>query len=154
MSLIKNHLNHRKKNFKYCLYIRNGHGVSVQHANTHGVAQSLSENLRFNVLKNDNHAVDVNAFHAQTKLQQGLKFDTVGANTVWNSSAGHSASVGVSHIPKFDMTTVNAAATANLWTSSDKASAFNLNANASQHVSGPFRGKNDFGAGFGFTHRF
>ncbi|XP_037806406.1 attacin-A-like [Lucilia sericata] len=132
----------------------NGHGVSIQHSNTPGVGNNLSENLRLNVLKTDQHALDVNAFHGRTQLQNGLKFDNVGANTSWNSAQGHSASVGVNHIPKFNMTTVNAAANANLWTSSNQASSLNLNANASRHVAGPFRGKNDFGAGLGFTHRF
>lgn len=132
----------------------NGHGLSIQHANTHGVSQSLSENMRLNVLKTDHNSVDVNAFHGRTLLQNGLKFDNVGANTNWSSAQGHSASLGVNHIPKFDMTTVNAAANANLWSSANKATSLDLNANASRHVSGPFRGKSDFGAGFGLTHRF
>lgn len=140
--------------FIYFLYSSNGHGLSIQHTNTPGVSHSLSENMRLNVMKTDQNSLDLNAFHGRTHLQNGLKFDNVGANTTWSSAQGHSASVGVNHIPKFNMTTVNAAANANLWTSSNQASSLNLNANASRHVSGPFRGKNDFGAGLGFTHRF
>lgn len=138
----------------YFLYSSNGHGLAIQHSNTPGVSNNLSENLRLNAFKSDYNSVDVNAFHGRTQLQNGLKFDNVGANTSWNSAQGHSASLGVNHIPKFNVTTVNAAANANLWTSSNQASSLNLNANASKHVSGPFRGKHDFGAGLGFTHRF
>ncbi|XP_061387419.1 attacin-A [Musca vetustissima] len=132
----------------------NGHGLAIQHANTHGISKSTSENLRLNAFKNDNHSVDVNAFHSRTQLQNGLKFDAVGANAGWSHANGYSASLGVTQIPKFDMKTVNANATANLWTSANQASSLNLNAFGSKHTSGPFKGQKDFGGGLGFTHRF
>ncbi|XP_073827107.1 attacin-A-like [Musca autumnalis] len=131
-----------------------GHGLTLQHSNTHGVSKSMGENLRINTFKNDNHSVDLNAFHNRTQLQNGLKFDAVGANAAWSHAQGHSASLGMTQIPKFDIKTVNANATANLWTSPNQASSLNLNAFASQHTSGPFRGQKDLGGGLGFTHRF
>lgn len=114
----------------------------------------MGENLRINTLKNDNHAVDLNAFHNRTQLQNGLKFDSVGGNAAWSHAQGHSASVGVTQIPKFGITTMGATGSANLWTSPNQASSLNLNAFGNQHVAGPFKGQRDFGGGLGFTHRF
>ncbi|XP_005178550.1 attacin-A-like [Musca domestica] len=132
----------------------NGHGLTVHHSNTHGVSKSLGENLRINTFKNDNHAVDLNAFHNRTQLQNGLKFDAVGANAAWSHAKGHSATVGVTQIPKFNMTTLGATGSANLWTSPNQASSLDLNAFANKHISGPFKGHRDIGGGLGFTHRF
>ncbi|XP_013100487.1 attacin-A [Stomoxys calcitrans] len=132
----------------------NGHGLGIQHSNTHGVSKSLGENLRINTFKNDQHSVDLNAFHNRTQLQNGLKFDAVGANAAWSHAQGHSATLGVTQIPKFGITTMGATGTANLWTSQDKNSSFNMNAFGNKHISGPFRGQRDFGGGFGFSHRF
>ncbi|XP_013100495.1 attacin-A [Stomoxys calcitrans] len=132
----------------------NGHGLGIQHANTHGGNKLVAENLRINAFNNDNHNLDLNAFHGRTVQPNGLKYDSVGANASWNHVQGHSASLELTKIPKFGISTVQANASANLWTSPNQASSFGLNAFGSQHIAGPYRGQKDFGAGMGFTHRF
>ncbi|XP_037950152.1 attacin-A-like [Teleopsis dalmanni] len=129
-------------------------GIGIQHSTTPGFGKTMSEKAHVNLFKNDQHAFSATASHSRTQMENGLKFDRVGGGTNWNSAQGHAASVGVTHVPQFNMTTLDAAAKANLWTSQNKASTFDLNANASRHLNGPFKGQNNFGAGVGFTHRF
>ncbi|XP_037806407.1 attacin-A-like [Lucilia sericata] len=84
---------------------------------------------------------------------RGPKMGTVGAFGNVNSN-GHGLSVGVNHTPKFNMTTVEATAKANLWTSSNQNTSINAHATHSQHVSGPMTGFKSNNYGFGINHRF
>ncbi|XP_065371741.1 attacin-A-like [Calliphora vicina] len=85
--------------------------------------------------------------------QRGPKMGTVGAFANVNDN-GHGASLGVNHTPKYNMTTMEATATANLWTSANQNTSLNAHVNASQHVSGPMTGHKSHGYGFSVNHRF
>ncbi|KAM7361062.1 attacin-A-like [Cochliomyia hominivorax] len=84
---------------------------------------------------------------------RGPQMGTVGAFANANSN-GHGVSLGVNHTPKYNMTTVEASANANLWTSANKATSINAHATTSQHVSGPLTGHRSQNYGLGINHRF
>ncbi|XP_030246614.1 attacin-A-like [Drosophila navojoa] len=70
------------------------------------------------------------------------------------TETGHSASLGVKHIPNYHMTTVNASGSANLYTSPSGNLNVGATANAMRHTSGPFRGKSDMGCGLNMQYKF
>ncbi|XP_030374746.1 attacin-A [Scaptodrosophila lebanonensis] len=132
----------------------NGHSLSVERGHTQGLSTATTVAGNASLLANKHHELNANAFHSHIKPNHGPSFDKMGGGLSYQSAGGHAANVGVSHIPQAHMTTMNAGASANLWTSSSGNSSLNANTNAMRHMSGPFKGRNDFGGGFNFQHRF
>ncbi|KAL5279015.1 AttA.2 family protein [Megaselia abdita] len=132
---------------------KNGAGFNLLHTNTPGVGSTFKQGADLNLLNQGNHKLDANAFHQFNKFDNGLKFNSVGGGLDYNHAAGHGASLGVSHIPKFDHTKVDLTGKANLWRSVDRATSLDLTGSASRTFS-PSGNRNDFGAGLGLNHRF
>lgn len=132
---------------------KDGAGLNLLHTNTPGVGSTFKQGADLNLLNQGNHKFDTNAFHQSTRLNNGLKFNTVGGGLDYNHAAGHGAALGVSHIPKFDHTKVDLTGKTNLWRSLDRATSLDLTGTASRTFS-PSGNRNDFGAGLGLNHRF
>lgn len=132
---------------------KDGAGLNLLHTNTPGVGSTFKQGADLNLLNQGNHKLDANTFHQFNKLDNGLKFNTVGGGLDYNHPAGHGASLGVSHIPKFDHTKVDLTGRANLWQSANRATNLDLTGTASRTFT-PFGNRNDFGAGIGLNHRF
>ncbi|XP_037806408.1 attacin-A-like [Lucilia sericata] len=84
---------------------------------------------------------------------RGPQMGTVGAFANVNAN-GHAASLGINHTPKYNMTTMEASATANLWTSANQNTSLNATASHSQHVSGPMTGFKSNNYMLNLNHRF
>ncbi|CAD7089436.1 unnamed protein product [Hermetia illucens] len=129
------------------------HSLGVSKTITPGVSDTFSQNARLNILKTPDHRVDANVFNSHTRLNNGFAFDKRGGSLDYTHRAGHGLSLGASHIPKFG-TTAELTGKANLWRSPSGLSTFDLTGSASRTFGGPMAGRNNFGAGLGFSHRF
>ncbi|XP_034114495.1 attacin-A-like [Drosophila albomicans] len=127
----------------------NGHSLSVQHGHTQGFGSSTTTSAQANIFSNKQAEMNATAMHTHTR-----NLDQFGGGLNINSSRGHAASVGVNHIPKYNMTTMNAAGKVNLMSSPSGNLNLDATANASRHMSGPFRGKSDFGTGLNLNYKF
>lgn len=93
--------------------------------------------------------LNATAFHTHNRTH-----DQFGGGLNMQHAAGHSAALGVSHVPQFNMTQMQASGVANLHTSPSGNFRVDATANASRHLSGPFRGKSDFGGGLNMQMKF
>ncbi|ALC45721.1 AttD [Drosophila busckii] len=127
----------------------NGHGLSVQHGHTPGLGSSTTVAGQANLMMNKQAEINATAFHTHNRTH-----DQFGGGLNMQTAGGHSAALGVAHVPQFNMTTMNASGKANLYTSPSGNFNMDATANANRHMSGPFRGKSDFGAGLNMNYRF
>lgn len=128
----------------------NGHSLSVEHGHTPGFGSSTTVSGQANLMQTKQAGVNATAFHTH----HNRSFDQFGGGLNMQHAAGHSAALGVKHTPQFNMTTAHAAATANLHTSPSGNFRVDATANANRHLSGPLRGKSDFGLGGNVQIRF
>ncbi|KAH8280056.1 hypothetical protein KR018_002649 [Drosophila ironensis] len=127
----------------------NGHGLSLQHSHVEHLGGTTTAAAQVNLLEKPN--VNLTGFHSHS---HNRSIDTFGGGLNMQSQAGHQASVGVTRVPKFDMTSVQAQGMANLYTSPSGNTNLSATGNATRHLSGPWAGKTDYGAGLNFRHNF
>ncbi|KAL7731296.1 hypothetical protein ACLKA6_014467 [Drosophila palustris] len=127
----------------------NGHSLSLQHGHTEGFGSSTTAAAQANLFQNKQAALNATAHHTHTRTH-----DQFGGGLNMQTTGGHSAALGVNHIPKFNMTTMQASGTANLLSSPSGNLNLDATANATRHMSGPFRGKSDFGGGLNLNYKF
>ncbi|XP_030556340.1 attacin-A [Drosophila novamexicana] len=127
----------------------NGHGLSVQHGHTQGFGSSTTVAAQANLLQNNQAALNATGYHTHNRTH-----DQFGGGLNMQTAGGHSAALGVNHVPQFNMTTMNATGRANLITSPSGNFNLDATANATRHLSGPFRGKSDFGGGLNMKYTF
>ncbi|EDV93788.1 attacin-A [Drosophila grimshawi] len=127
----------------------NGHSLSLQHGHTEHFGSSTTAAAQANLFQNKQAAVNATAFHTHNRTH-----DQFGGGLNMQTAAGHSAALGVTHVPQFNMTTANVGGRANLYTSPSGNLNVNATANATRHLSGPFNGQKDFGAGLGLQYKF
>ncbi|KAH8409698.1 hypothetical protein KR222_001858 [Zaprionus bogoriensis] len=127
----------------------NGHSLSLQHGHTPGFGSNTTAAAQANLMQSNQAAINATAFHTHTRTH-----DQFGGGLNMQHAAGHAAALGVTHVPQFNMTAVNASGRANLMTS--PSGNFNVDAvaNATRHISGPLRGKSDFGGGVNMRYKF
>ncbi|EDW15038.2 attacin-A [Drosophila mojavensis] len=128
---------------------RNGHGLSVEHVQTRGSGSTTTVAGQANIFQNKNAEMNASAYHTHNR-----HLDTFGGGMDIKTATGHSATLGVNHVPKFNMTAVNASGSANLYTSPSGNLNVAATANAMRHTSGPFRGKSDMGYGLNMQYKF
>ncbi|KAH8369108.1 hypothetical protein KR009_001477 [Drosophila setifemur] len=127
----------------------NGHGLSLQHGHMEHVGSTTTAAARVNLLQNQNSSLNATGFHSHSRSH-----DQFGGGLSLQTSAGHQAAVGVNRVPKFDMTTVQAQGTANLYSSPSGNLNLNATGNATHHLSGPLRGKSNYGGGVNLRYDF
>ncbi|KAH8388236.1 hypothetical protein KR093_001549 [Drosophila rubida] len=127
----------------------NGHSLSVEHGHTQGFGSSTTTAAQANIFQNKQAMMNATASHTHTR-----SLDQFAGGLNLNTARGHAASVGVNHIPKYNMTTMNASGKVNLMTSPSGNLSLDATANAMRHMSGPFRGKSELGTGLHLTGRF
>ncbi|XP_068157150.1 attacin-A [Drosophila tropicalis] len=128
----------------------NGHGLSVQHGHREHFGATTTVGANVSLLPQGSaSSLNANAYHSHNpRLEQfggGLNLQTPG---------GHAAAVSIDRIPKFDSTTVHAAGNARIYTSPSGNFQLNGTASATRHLSGPLRGKQDFGTGISGRYNF
>ncbi|KAH8236566.1 hypothetical protein KR026_005629 [Drosophila bipectinata] len=127
----------------------NGHGLSLQHGHVEHFGGTTTAAAQINLHQNPISSLNATGFHSHNHSH-----DQFGGGLNLHTSVGHQATMGVTRVPKFDMTTVQAQGTANLYTSPSGNANLNATGNATHHVSGPFRGKTDYGGGVNFRYNF
>ncbi|KAL7737422.1 hypothetical protein ACLKA6_013023 [Drosophila palustris] len=132
---------------------RQGNGVELTKTHTPGVRDSFQQTARANLFNDGVHNIDAKAFASQNQLANGFKFDRNGAALDYAHINGHGASVTHSNIPGLGRQ-LELGTRANLWQSQDHNTRLDLSSQASKWLSGPFNGRNDFGATLGLSHYF
>ncbi|XP_022216159.2 LOW QUALITY PROTEIN: attacin-A [Drosophila obscura] len=127
----------------------NGHGLSVQHGHIEGMGSTTTASAQANLLQSQHTALNATGYHSHSRTH-----DQFGAGLNMQTSAGHSAALGVNRVPQFDVTTMQATGSANLYTSPSGNLNLSANGNAMRHMSGPRRGKSDFGGGVNLRYNF
>ncbi|KAH8311503.1 hypothetical protein KR044_006659 [Drosophila immigrans] len=122
------------------------HSLSVHHEHTPKVGSTTTTTAQAN-FKPKGQDVSVTASHTRHP-----KHDEFGVGVKATCDERHEAAVEVKHVPKVNMTTVNAASKVNLVQSKDVK--VNAVATASRHMSGPSRGHSNFGAGISYSFKF
>ncbi|XP_058449778.1 attacin-A-like isoform X2 [Malaya genurostris] len=130
----------------------NDHGVSFSKSNMPGVGSQTRFDGQANLFKTDSNRLDANAFKTFNNPKQGPSFGSHGAGLDWSNVRGHGASVGFDRTPALKETNVFATGRANLW--QNKGSSLDAFGTANRALSGPNRGRTDFGGGLGLSHRF
>ncbi|XP_055539461.1 attacin-B-like [Wyeomyia smithii] len=130
----------------------NEHGASFSKSNIPGVGSQTRLDGTANLFKSDSNRLDANAFKTFHKFDNGPSFGSHGAGLDWNNARGHGASLGFDRTPALRETNVFATGKANLW--QNRGSSLDAFGTASRTLSGPNRGRNNFGAGLGLSHRF
>nr|ABX80075.1 attactin TY1 [Tabanus yao] len=131
-----------------------GHGLSLEKTITPGIQSTMKENARINFFDDKTHKVDTNLFHSRTHLDKpNFTFDKYGASLDYSHTRGHGASVGMSNIPNIG-SNLDITGRANLWSSPDRMTSFDLTGTHTRGLSGQFAGQNNWGAGVGLTHRW
>ncbi|XP_034661615.1 attacin-A [Drosophila subobscura] len=127
----------------------NGHGLSVQHGHIEDIGSSTTASAQASLLHSKHTNLNATGYHSHSRTH-----DQFGAGLNMQTSGGHSAALGVNRVPQFDVTTMQASGTANLYTSPSGNANLNATGNAMRHMSGPHRGKSDFGGGLNFRYDF
>ncbi|XP_016990305.1 attacin-A [Drosophila rhopaloa] len=127
----------------------NGHGLSVQHGHIEGVGSTTTAAAQANLLHTPNTALNATAFHSHSRSH-----DQFGGGLNLQTAAGHQAAIGVTRVPQFDMTTVQGSGRANLYSSPSGNLNVNATGSANRHLSGPHRGRTDFGTGLNLRYDF
>lgn len=121
----------------------------MQHGHTEGLGYSTTTAAQANLFQSQQATLNATAHHTHARTH-----DQFGGGLNMQTAGGHSAALGVNHIPQFNMTTMQASGRANLLTSPSGNLNLDATANATRHMSGPFRGKSDFGGGLNLNYRF
>ncbi|XP_016960040.1 attacin-A [Drosophila biarmipes] len=127
----------------------NGHGLSLQHGHIEGVGSTTTAAAQANLLHNQNTSLNATGFHSHSRTH-----DQFGGGLNLQTATGHQAAVGVTRVPQFDMTTIQTSGRANLYTSPSGNLNLNATGSANHHLSGPRRGKSDFGTGLNLRYDF
>ncbi|EDW34555.1 GL21518 [Drosophila persimilis] len=127
----------------------NGHGLSVQHGHIEGIGSTTTATAQANLLHTQNTTLNATGYHSHSRTH-----DQFGAGLNMQTSADHSAALGVNRVPQFDVTTMQATGRANLYTSPSGNLNLNATGNAVRHMSGPLRGKSDIGGGLNLRYDF
>ncbi|XP_058823808.1 attacin-B-like [Topomyia yanbarensis] len=130
----------------------NDHGASFTRSNIAGVGSQTRLDGNANLFKTDSNRLDANAFKSFNKLNNGASFGSHGAGLDWNNARGHGASLGFDRTPALRETNVFATGRANLW--QNQQSSLDAFGTVGRALSGPSRGRTNFGAGIGLKHRF
>ncbi|KAH8311876.1 hypothetical protein KR044_008374 [Drosophila immigrans] len=125
----------------------NGHGLQLEHQHTRKFGTTNTISGQANIFDRTHSSMNATAYHTRNPIQEQF-----GAGLNMNSR-GHSASIGIDHVPKHNMTTMNAEGRMNLMSSPSGNFSVDATANATRHMSGPFRGKSDVGGGVSLTYR-
>ncbi|KAL0860448.1 hypothetical protein ABMA27_009837 [Loxostege sticticalis] len=131
-----------------------GHGLSVTHTKIPSFGEQLTGAGRLNVLHNDNHNLDVNAFATRnmpTKFPGVPNFNTVGGNVDYMFKDRIGATLGASHTPLFQRTDLTAMGKLNLYKT--PTTRFDVNAGLQRSIMPQFSQTQPFG-GFSFTKFF
>ncbi|XP_019530162.3 attacin-A [Aedes albopictus] len=132
----------------------NGHSASVTKTNQPGVASQTRFDGSANLFKSSTNQFGANAFKSQTKWADGPSVGSHGAGLNWNHARGHGASVAFERTPALKQTNLSATGRANIWQSRDRQTSLDAFGSASRTWVGPMRGKTNYNAGFGLSHRF
>ncbi|XP_067627450.1 attacin-B-like [Eurosta solidaginis] len=135
-------------------YNNNGLGAAISKTHTPGVRDTVTQSLNANLFNNGVHNLDANAFKSQnTLLKNGVEFERNGFGLDYSHINGHAASLTKSTIPNFG-SQVELAGKANIWSSRDRNTRFDLTGSGSKWTSGPLSGQRDYFGGVGLTHMF
>ncbi|KAH8340508.1 hypothetical protein KR059_000246 [Drosophila kikkawai] len=127
----------------------NGHGLSLQHGHIEGLGSTTTVAGQANLHHSQSSSLNATGFHSHSRTH-----DQFGGGLNLQTAAGHQAAVGMSRVPQFDVTTMQASGRANLYTSPSGNLNLNATGNATHHLSGPRRGKSDFGTGLNVRYDF
>jgi len=113
------------------------------------VGSTTTAAAQANLHQNQNTSLNATGFHSHSRTH-----DQFGGGLNLQTATGHQAAVGVTRVPQFDMTTIQTSGRANLYTSPNGNLNLNATGSANHHLSGPRRGKSDFGTGLNLRYDF
>ncbi|CAG9792419.1 unnamed protein product [Diatraea saccharalis] len=132
----------------------NGHGLSVSQANIPGFGSQLTGAGKLNLLHNENHNLNANAFVTKNmpNIPQVPNFNTVGGNLDYTFKDRVGATLGAARTPFLQRTDYSAMGKLNLFQS--PSTSVDLNAGFSKSVSPHFNTKWEPSGGLSFTRFF